>query len=210
MTSHQDVCTTRCFRSTGFWVSGLQFLRRRARPLRWLAGGHVLEFAQIPIGRRASMVGGNLIQNPEDIVANANTLPQPPVAIEAFWDGDTEGWFLVVVAILARPGRRHPQFSEVDLACLRAAGGDIRIFNGQVPRWPESAVAQKAGVSLACKFGVPFWFPSPDQPRDEAARWWDKDSAVPCRACGSPIVQKPGTPWAGFCHPCHLSADPPP
>jgi hypothetical protein len=40
----------------------------------------------------------------------------------------------------------------------------LRIFNGQVPPWPEAEEAQTTGRALADHFGVPFHFVSPDAP----------------------------------------------
>lgn len=45
-------------------------------------------------------------------------------------------------------------------------GGDGRVFNGEVPPWPEAAEAQAVGQTLAAQLGVPFRFESPDGPTD--------------------------------------------
>lgn len=141
------------------------------------------------------------------IVARADGLPRRPVAIEAFWDGDTAGWFLVLVAILDGPGPRHSIYTEHDLAVLRGAGGDLRVFNGHVPPWPESVIAKEAGEALAKRFDVPFYFPSPDEPDDQCVRWWNRDRALACKECGKPLEQEKGCPRFGTCYPCHCRAE---
>ncbi|MFI6514161.1 hypothetical protein ACIBF1_01215 [Spirillospora sp. NPDC050679] len=88
-------------------------------------------------------------------------------AIEAVWDGDTDGWFVLLLAVAARPEREHV------LASVRR-GGDIRVFNGQVPPWPEAVEAARVGAEVAARLGVPFHFASPDEPDDEAPRWWSR------------------------------------
>ncbi|MEU6028169.1 hypothetical protein ABZ825_14260 [Streptomyces tauricus] len=100
----------------------------------------------------------------ESLAARIGELPGRLVAVEAIWDGDTSGWFVVLVAVLDGPP------SEVDLAMIRH-GSDLRVFNGQVPPWPEAVEAQTTGTALAARFGVPFHFASPDAPDDEAPRW---------------------------------------
>lgn len=75
------------------------------------------------------------------------------------------------------------------LAVLRF-GGDIRVFQGAVPPWPEAAVATELGEALAQHFGVPFWFPSPTEPDDDCPNWWERDRAHPCEDCGKPILPR--------------------
>jgi hypothetical protein len=60
--------------------------------------------------------------------------------------------------------------AETTLAAIRH-GGDLRLFNGQVPPWPEAQEAMTTGPALAEHFGLPFHFASPDTPDDEAPRW---------------------------------------
>lgn len=110
----------------------------------------------------------------DDLLAKARAIPGSIAAIEAVWDGDTQGWFIELLAIVKRPGSRHEHFDEVELAVLRR-GGDIRLFNGQVPPWPESAEAAEKGTELAAALGLPFYFASPSEPDDESPRWWDVD-----------------------------------
>ncbi|MBO6935287.1 MAG: hypothetical protein JJ863_09930 [Deltaproteobacteria bacterium] len=94
------------------------------------------------------------------------------VAIEALWDGDTHGWFVVLLAITRIDDGDTP-FGEVHLATLADEDGDARLFAGKAPSWPEAAKATEIGDDLAKELGVPFFFASPDSPDDEAERWWD-------------------------------------
>lgn len=87
-------------------------------------------------------------------------------AVEALWDGDTDGWMVDLVAVFDAPQ------DEVRLATIRH-GYDLRLFNGQVPPWPEAQEATRTGTALAERFGVPFHFASPDEPDDQAPRWRD-------------------------------------
>jgi hypothetical protein len=108
-----------------------------------------------------------------ELVTKLQAISEPVAAIEALWDGDTQGWLVMLVAVIERPSRRHPRFDEVTLALLRHSG-DIRLFNGEVPPWPEAAEAAEKGEALATALGVPFYFADPDTPDDALPRWWDQ------------------------------------
>ena len=102
----------------------------------------------------------------EELTAKVKALPQRPAAIEAVWDGDSEGWMVDLMAVTIEPR------AEYRLATVQH-GTDIRLFNGEVPPWPEAQEASVIGRGLAERFGVPFHFASPDEPDCFAPRWWD-------------------------------------
>ncbi|MGI8333608.1 hypothetical protein ACRYCC_26970 [Actinomadura scrupuli] len=62
--------------------------------------------------------------------------------------------------------------AETTLAIIRR-GDDLRLFNGQVPLWPEAQEAMATGTALAQHFGLPFHFASPVSPEIDAPRWHD-------------------------------------
>ncbi|MBK6010113.1 hypothetical protein [Streptomyces sp. MBT53] len=104
---------------------------------------------------------------PLDLAAlteQVEALPGRTVAIEAMWDGDSDGWCVDLMAHTDAPVAEHR------LAVIRH-GGDLRLFNGTVPPWPEAREAQTVGRALAERFGVPFHFAGPDEPEIDAPRW---------------------------------------
>ncbi|XUL85756.1 hypothetical protein ACQ86D_02815 [Streptomyces galilaeus] len=104
---------------------------------------------------------------PLDLAAlteQVETLPGRTVAVEALWDGDSDGWCVDLMALTEAPVGEHR------LATIRH-GSDLRLFNGTVPPWPEAREAETVGRALAERFGVPFHFAGPDRPDDEAPRW---------------------------------------
>lgn len=114
-----------------------------------------------------------------------NQLAWKPKVIEALWDGDTQGWCLDLSVstnefISSVPEREQKEFN---LFIWRGSGGDMRLFNGQVPPWPEAQLATLVGEELSKRLGIPFYFPSPDQPNDDYARWWARDEQKRCMAC---------------------------
>jgi len=100
-----------------------------------------------------------------ELTAVVEALPHTPAAIEAVWDGDSEGWMVDLIAVTIEPR------AEYRLATIQH-GTDIRLFNGEVPPWPEAQEASVIGRGLAEQFGIPFHFASPDEP-GFAPRWWD-------------------------------------
>lgn len=100
------------------------------------------------------------------LFAAVQALPVRPDAVEAVWDGDTDGWFVVLFAVTKDPQR------EFFLAQSRR-GTDLRFFNERTPAWPEAEEADTVGRALAERLGVPFSFASPQTPDGDAPRWWD-------------------------------------
>ncbi|MGA3540879.1 hypothetical protein ACK8GE_16480 [Micromonosporaceae bacterium DT194] len=128
--------------------------------------------------RLASLRAEGLVE-PEEPPAEVPLLVQPVtatvdpvVAMEALWDGDTQGWFVTLYAIVRRPSRHHPCFDERPLARFRHSS-DLHLFEGEGPPWPEAAEAIEKGQAIARSIGVPFHFASPVAPDDGLPRWWD-------------------------------------
>jgi hypothetical protein len=102
----------------------------------------------------------------DQLTAEVRALPHEPAAIEALWDGDSEGWMVRLLAVTLAPRAEH------HLATVQH-GTDIRLFSGEVPPWPEALEASTAGRRLAERLGVPFYFASPEKPDYPTPRWWD-------------------------------------
>ncbi|MEV0296184.1 hypothetical protein [Nocardia sp. NPDC050710] len=102
----------------------------------------------------------------DDLINQVAALPHIPDVIEALWDGDTNGWFVLLIAVTLQPKTEH------DLALIRH-GTDLRLFNSDVPPWTEAQEATSIGCALADRLGVPFHFASPDKPDPDPPRWWD-------------------------------------
>jgi hypothetical protein len=122
-----------------------------------------------------------------------------PVAIEAFWEGDTTGWFVVLAAISQSDSLPRPTYQQHDLLAI-SFGGDMRIFNNTVPPWPEAAFASALGSLLAKHYQVPFYFPAPDWPDDETPHW-GQEPITHCESCGKPQMH---VGQDNLCHPCWI------
>lgn len=104
----------------------------------------------------------------ERLATKIAALPGKPACIEVLWDGGTQGWFLVMSAVM----RTDTGYATHHLGVFKD-GGDIRLFNGQVPPWPEAVRADETGRALASRFGAAFHFPSPDKPELDPSTWLD-------------------------------------
>jgi hypothetical protein len=136
----------------------------------------------------------------EAVLAKAAALSAKPVAIEAYWSGDTNGWYVVLTAVVSAPGKPEG-FEDCDIICLRE-GSDLRLFNGEVPPWPEAVFALDVGNEIAERLGVPFYFASPNHPEEDCPRWWNRDEGVPCAGCAIPLLRIEGQRWTGYCNRC--------
>lgn len=88
-----------------------------------------------------------------------------PTAIEALWEGDTYGWFVILRAVgPAEEG--SPADRTVALGTYQGRGGDSRLFTGEVPPWPEREWATEDGEHLAARAGVPFRFVGGEGPTE--------------------------------------------
>ena len=139
--------------------------------------------------------------DPERMLQKARAHASRLVAVEVMWDGDTHGWTLVLSAVLSG--------EQTDALAVLPGGGDsdIRLFNGQIPPWPEATFAATVGEQIAWELGVPFWFPSPLHPEDDCPHFVDRNRADPCLDCGIPLVQGPACPWRGRCYQCHTALE---
>jgi len=135
-----------------------------------------------------------------ELIQQVTKLKVRPRAFQALWDGDSKGWGLHLQIV----HRSRLAYRSTTLVFLRF-GGDIRLFNGQVPPWPESAVGAELGEALARHYGVPFFFPSPGEPDDGCPNWWEQDEAIRCEDCQKLIIprDRPYLPKE-VCSHCHM------
>jgi hypothetical protein len=134
----------------------------------------------------------------EEIVEQLLAIPSL-IALEALWDGDTQGWFIDLQGI-SRAGDGSLVEHRIGTLSL---GGDIRLFNGEVPPWPEAEMAKEIFRRIAAQRSVELWFPSPDHPEDMCPSLRDRERATPCASCGIPLLQRDPCPWKGICYHCY-------
>jgi len=138
----------------------------------------------------------------KEAVKKINSIGGKPIAVEAQWDGDTQGWFLCMFVIVRKGFSKKIESHYLGTISL---GGDIRLFQGTVPPYPESIIAQKIGKKLIKKYGIEFFFPSPDNPDDDCPRWTEKDKAINCKDCNK-LIMPTDSPYLPkeICYNCNL------
>src|SRR4051812_16442524 len=73
-----------------------------------------------------------------------------PVVLEALWDGDTQGWFLILNLYTETGKFVWKKEKSLQLGIV-SFGGDERLFSGDVPSWPEAELAKEWGKKAAEK-----------------------------------------------------------
>ncbi|GAA4053457.1 hypothetical protein GCM10022409_45460 [Hymenobacter glaciei] len=114
-----------------------------------------------------------------------------PCVLEALWDGDTSGWYLYLNLYYKRrtwwfKEIFQPHLSKKALGTI-SLGGDIRLFSGQVPPWPEAELAKEIGKLASEKYGLTFYMPS-EEPDDDCPSWDQQHLAIACGKCGKLII----------------------
>jgi hypothetical protein len=130
------------------------------------------------------------------------SLAARPEAIQALWDGDTTGWMVWIDAVY-----KAPTYRTENIAVLRDDGGDLRLFTGSVPPWPEAQVASAAGALIEAELKIPFYFPSPTEPEDDCPSWAERHLGRTCKTCEKLLLQDSSLPWVGYCYQCHLKRE---
>jgi hypothetical protein len=135
----------------------------------------------------------------EKILKNAATMTAKPLAFQALWDGDSDGWMLKISAVLEDGTTAY-------LGWLRF-GGDLRIFNGQIPPWPEADFAKEMARELMEIYGGEFYFPSPHHPDIDCPEWAERHLGIPCRRCHIPLRPDSYGGQNGICHFCQVDEE---
>jgi hypothetical protein len=145
----------------------------------------------------------------EEAVAKIEQIKGTPIAVEAQWDGDTQGWFLMMFVVV-NTKKKIWESSKVETFHLGnlSLGDDFRIFKGTVPPYPEAVLANEIGNKLSEKYQLEFFFPSPINPDNDCPRWTEKDKAINCAACDKLIIptDSPYLP-KDICYNCHLTRE---
>src|SRR5262245_55173152 len=128
-----------------------------------------LIYRKLKVGQMSYSEDNRMFSSREQVLAKMNLLPKSPVAFEAIWDGDSSGWFILLLAVM----KSKERYEDFWLGTMNG-GSNMQIINGIVPPWGEVALVREIGEELAARFGVPFYFPSPDNPEYECPRWWEQ------------------------------------
>jgi hypothetical protein len=130
-------------------------------------------------------------------------LPGKPIVLEALWTGDTEGWYLLLY-LYTSTGWFMFQLQHRHLLSEITCGGDIRLFNGAVPPWPEAELAKEIGAKAESKYGLTFYMQS-EEPDYDCPSWMERDKAINCADCNKLIIPTDSQYFPkDICYSCHL------
>ncbi|WP_291728516.1 hypothetical protein [Bernardetia sp.] len=141
-----------------------------------------------------------------------------PVAVQALWDGDTQGWYIYMQVVIENEDKKELptnvfllelidkstfNYTMIDLCSLRFAS-DIRLFNGQPTPWEETIVAKKIGNYISKRYNIPFWFPASEAPDNDCPSWLQRNQGIHCADCNKLIIptDSPYLP-KDICYSCH-------
>ncbi len=125
--------------------------------------------------------------NREALLQRVKQLPPNIAVIEASWDGDSTGWYVLLSAI---EQSSDGSYKEHYLTAIGHGQGELHDFNralsGEVPPYPEGLLAKNVGQELADALHVPFYFASSEKPAlNGVPRWVDwiegRTSSIPIR-----------------------------
>jgi len=112
-----------------------------------------------------------------------------PTVLEALWDGDTEGWFLIL-------------HLYVEKGWLLGKKEEI-IYMGTLG-YTAAKMMNEWGSRAAEKYGLTFYFPAGDEPDDDCPGWDKRHLAIKCADCGKLIIPRDNSYLPkGICHHCN-------
>lgn len=119
-----------------------------------------------------------------------------PRVLQALWDGDTQGWWLSL-SLYAET----PSVSKY-LVCHYL--GRVESYDGRQKEELAKELAKKAIE----KYGLEFYFPSPDDADDACPDWMERDKAIACEGCGKLIMpDRDSCLPKEICYHCYLERE---
>jgi hypothetical protein len=126
-----------------------------------------------------------------------------PTVLQALWDGDTQGWYLIL-SLYAEIETAFSKEETCQQLGIVSFGGDIRLFNGELPPWPEAVLVNEMGKRAVEKYGLIFHFPSDTEPDDDCPSWSQRHLAIACADCGKSILPTTSAFLPkDICYNCH-------
>lgn len=119
-----------------------------------------------------------------------------PVVLQALWDGDTHGWWLSLSLYAENP--------SVSGNLVLHHLGHVESYDGK----SKEAFAKELAAKAIKKYGLEFYFPSPDDADDDCPDWMERDKAIACAGCGKLILAERDTVLPKeICYHCYLERE---
>lgn len=139
----------------------------------------------------------------DDLCTKIAAIGGRPLALEAVWDGDTEGWYLCLT-VYTRGGRNT--YGEHFLGTVEP-GADFILPDGVSSLCVESFLANQWGQMAAVQYGLEFYFPSSDEYTDDCPRWPQRHLGVHCADCGKLILKETAARYKDACFHCDMNRE---
>lgn len=127
-----------------------------------------------------------------------------PAVLEALWDGDTEGWYLLLYLYTKREGFFNRRQTRHLLGEVCISKGMEHFTDG---KWTVAELANSFGKKAKEKYKLTFYFPS-QEPDNDCPKWTERYLAIHCADCNKLIIptDSPYLP-KDICYSCHLTKE---
>lgn len=146
--------------------------------------------------------------NYEHAVSKINQINQRPKVVEILWGGDTHGWFIIMSIVTETGFWKFKKQNVHRLGNISHKDGDLRLFNGFDPPWPEAILAREIAEKLKAKYNLEIYFPSPNEPDDDCPGWLERNKGIGCEDCRKLIIPTTSEYLPkNICYYCHLKRE---
>lgn len=125
-----------------------------------------------------------------------------PMVLEALWDGDTNGWYLLLYLYTVtsywflKRNKRH------FLGEVSRPEGDGYYHDGKIT---VALLAEEFGKRAIEKYNLIFYFPSKDKEDDDCPTWAERHLGISCEDCNKLILPQESLYLPKeICYPCYL------
>ncbi len=128
-----------------------------------------------------------------------------PTVLEALWDGDSQGWYLLFYLYTKPSHAFSKQATRHFLGEVSVSEGMGQFTNEQ---WAVPELAKQLGEKAIEKYNLTFYFPSPKDADNNCPKWTDRHLAIQCTDCNKLFIPT-NSPYLpkDICFHCHLAQE---
>jgi hypothetical protein len=141
----------------------------------------------------------------ETLEQQINETPGTPTVLEAMWDGDSDGWYLLLFLYTVAASSSEQALEREFLEEVVLPEGSAS-FTGE--RWNVCLLAEELGNKAAEKYNLTFYFPANMHPDTDCPTWPDRHLGIPCKECGKLLLPRNSAYIPDdICHHCHTEQE---
>jgi len=128
-----------------------------------------------------------------------------PTVLEALWDGDTQGWYLLLF-IYKVSGHLFLKKESRHFLGVVSVTDEMEDYVND--KWTVAEFASYLGKKAKEKYNLVFYFPSEKDPDSDCPKWTERHLAIHCADCNKLIIptDSPYLP-KDICYNCHLKRE---